>query len=246
MPIGEFAAERFLYFSSVGACVALAWVMMRVARPRKEGSSQAPGNPLAGALVLAVLVLFSVNTINRNRDWSNDFVLWDKTVRQSPTSVRAHRNLGKVLLWQGRVDEAESLFKRTLTIGEESWGSDGRQLAPILRNLANFYYKQGRYAEAEPLFRRLLSIGESILGPDHPNLAGIINNLGAIYFLRGEISKAEPLFRRSLAIWEKSLGPNHPIVATGLENLAEIYIAHGKPDEAKRLLERAEQIRASQ
>ena len=246
MPIGEFAAERFLYFSSVGACVALAWVMTRGAMPRKEGSSQAPGNPMAGALVLAVLVLFSVNTIIRNRDWSNDLVLWDKTVRQSPLSSRAHRNLAKVLWRQGWVDEAEFLFKRTLTIGEEAWGLDGRPVAPSLRNLANFYYKQGRYAEAEPLFRRLLSIGERIMGPDHPDLAGIINNLGAIYFLRGEISKAEPLFRRSLAIWEKSLSPNHPILATGLENLAEIYIAHGKPDEAKRLLERAEQIRASQ
>jgi len=47
LPIGELGAERFLYFSSLGACVALAWVVTRRIEPLKEASSRAPIPPLS-------------------------------------------------------------------------------------------------------------------------------------------------------------------------------------------------------
>ena len=197
VPFGALAAERFLYFSSVGACVALAWVMTRVARPRKEGSSQAPGNPLAGALVLAVLVLFSANTIKRNQDWSNNFILWDKTVRQSPLSFRAHNNLGSLLARKGRYAEAESLIKRALAIKEKALGPDHPYLARRLNNLAELYRAQGQYAKAEPLFRRSLALWEKSLGSNHPIDATGLENLAEIYIAHGKPNEAKRLLERA-------------------------------------------------
>ena len=203
VPFGALAAERFLYFSSVGACVALAWVMTRVARPRKEGSSQAPGNPLAGALVLAVLVLFSANTIKRNQDWSNDLVLWDKTVRQSPLSLRAHNNLGSRLAWKGRYAEAEPLFKRALAIHEKALGPDHPKVAISLNNLANIYQAQGHYAKAEPRYKRAAAIQEKALGPNHPNLAALLDNWAELYKKTGRKDEANRLFDRAARIRAK-------------------------------------------
>jgi len=243
LPIAEFAAERFLYFSSVGACVALAWVMMRVARPRKEGSSQAPGNPLAGALMLAVLVLFSANTIDRNPDWSDDFLLWEKTVRQSPRSHRANRNMSIVLRKKGRYAEAKTFFNRSLEILEKDISQDNPHMATILTSLAAQYDSQGEYAKAEALHKQALAIREKALGPDHPHVATSLNNLAALYQVQGRYAEAEPLHKRALAIREKALGPDHPHVATSLNNLAALYQAQGQYTKAVPLHKRALGIR---
>jgi len=243
VPIGELGAERFLYFSSLGVCVALAWVMMRVARPCKEGSSQAPGNPLAGALMLAVLVLFSANTIKRNQDWSNDLVLWEKTVRQSPLSVRAHRNLGLTFKKKGRYAEAEPYLRQTLANIEKALEPDHPEVLQSLNSLGSLYYAQGQYAKAEPLLRRALEIREKALGPDHPDVAQSLNSLGSLYYAQGQYAKAELLLRRALEIREKALGPDHPDVARSLNSLAGLQQTLGEYAEAELLHKRALSIR---
>jgi len=152
LPIGEIGAERFLYTSSVGACAALGWVMTRGMRPHTEEFRWAPQG-LAGALGCAVLVLFAVNTIDRNRDWLDSLVLWEKTVRQSPQSPRANRNLRIVLRKKGRYAEyeAEALLKRerALAIQEKALGPDHPHVATSLNNLAALYLQKGKYAKAE-------------------------------------------------------------------------------------------------
>ena len=237
LPMGWSVSERILYFSSLGACVALAWVMTRGMKPLKEASPQVP-MALAGALGCAVLVLFSVNTIKRNQDWSNDFILWDKTVRQSPNSARAHNNLGMLLARKGRYAEAESLIKRALAIKEKALEPDHPFLARRLNNLAKLYKAQGRYAEAEPLFRRALAIFEKVPGPDRFHLATLYN-LAKLYKAQGNYAKVEPLYKRSLAISEKALGPDHPNVAQSLKNLAALYRFQGQYPKAEPLYKRA-------
>ncbi len=248
LPIGEIGAERFLYTSSVGACAALGWVMTRGIRPHTEEFRWAPQG-LAGALVCAVLFLFTINTIERNRDWSDALVLWEKTVRQSPQSFRAHRNLYHTLIKKGRYAEyeAEALLKRerALAIQEKALGPDHPKVAQSLNNLAALYLQKGKYAKAEPLFKRALGIREKALEPDHPYLVQSLNNLAALYQIQGQYLKAEPLYKWSLSILEKT-EPNHPKVATTMEKLAELYKKMGREDEAKKLLDRAKRIRASQ
>ena len=246
LPMGWRAAERFLYFSSVGACVALAWVMTRRMKPLKEASPQAHSKPLACALGCAVLVLFTANTIDRNRDWSDGVVLLEKTVERSPANARAIGQLGYTLLRKGRPTEGEALLKRAVAIREKDLWPDHRYVAISLNNLAVFYQSRGQFGKAEALHKRALAIREKALGPDHPHVALSLHNLAALYHIQGRYAGAEPLYKRALEIWERALGTDHPTVARGLENVAEIYIAQGKSDEARRLLERANRIRASQ
>ena len=245
LPFGEIGAERYLYFSSLGACVALAWVMTRGMRPYKEASPQAP-IPMAGALGCAVLILFAANTIDRNRDWSDSLVLWEKTVRPSPGSQRARVNLLGALWGKGRYAEAEPLFKRALQIREQTLGPDHPHVASSLNDLAISYLSRGQYAQAEPLFKRALEIWEQTLGPDHHHVASGLKNLAGLYLIEGNYAKAESLHKRALGIREKALGSDHPDLAWSLDNLAAIYQEMGRGDEAKKLLARAKRIRASQ
>ena len=236
LPIGEIGAERFLYFSSVGACAALGWVMTRGMRPHTEEFRWAPQG-LAGALVCAVLFLFTINTIERNRDWLDGVLLWEKTVRQSPQSSRANRNLRIELRKKGRYDEAkaESLYKRALAIREKALGPDHPLVAQSLNNLAALYLQKGKYTKAEPLFERALAIREKALGPDHPHVATSLNNLAALYLQKGKYTKAEPLFERALAIREKALEPDHPYLVQSLKNLAALYQVQGQYPKAEPL-----------
>jgi tetratricopeptide (TPR) repeat protein len=74
---------------------------------------------------------------------------------------------------QERYAEAESLYKRSLSIIEQQLGPEHPDVATSLNNLANLYYVQGRYSEAEPLYLaglRILSQVSEQSGFEHPNL----------------------------------------------------------------------------
>jgi tetratricopeptide (TPR) repeat protein len=88
------------------------------------------------------------------------------------------------------------LFKRTLTIYENSLGPDHPDVGIALNFLAALYQAQHRYAEAEPLFKRSLAILEKALGPDHPNIPDSLNNLAGLYTVQGRYADALPFIKR--------------------------------------------------
>ena len=141
--------------------------------------------------------------------------------------------------YQGKYNEAEPLYLRSLSIVEKQLGENHPDFSASLNNLALLYQNQGKYNEAEPLFLRSLSIKEEPLGENHPLFATNLNNLAQLYDSQGKYNEAEPLFLRSLSIVEKQLGENHPLVATSLNNLASLYNSQGKYNEAEPLFLRS-------
>jgi tetratricopeptide (TPR) repeat protein len=70
---------------------------------------------------------------------------------------------------QGKYNEAELLYLRSLYIRENQLGEDHPDVAYSLNGLAAFYYSQGKYDDAETLCQRALQIFEQTLGIAHPN-----------------------------------------------------------------------------
>ena len=62
------------------------------------------------------------------------------------------------------------MFRRALTITEQSYGINHPAVAIALNNLAALLQSMNRLADAEPLFRRALAIAEHAYGPEHPNV----------------------------------------------------------------------------
>ncbi|PZV28257.1 MAG: pilus assembly protein PilF [Snowella sp.] len=147
---------------------------------------------------------------------------------------------------QGKYDEAEPLYLRSLSIYENQLGENHPDFANSLNNLAALYHSQGKYDETEPLYLRSLSIREKQLGENHPDVATSLNNLASLYNFQGKYDEAEPLYLRSLSIWEKQLAENHPNFAAALNNLAELYRTQGKYNEAEPLYLRSLSIREKQ
>jgi tetratricopeptide (TPR) repeat protein len=89
-------------------------------------------------------------------------------------------NLAGLYESQGRYEEAEPLYQRSLAISEKALGPDHPSVATTLNNLAGLYYRQGKYQKAGQAFERIITIFEKALGPDHPNLAVAMSNYAVI------------------------------------------------------------------
>lgn len=105
----ELVAEHRLYLSSVGVLLALLELARRRSRPRLR---------VALAVVGAILAaLFGTWTVERNRVWSSELLLWQDTVRKSPGKARPHNNLGWTLARAGKRPEAIRAFRNALNVG---------------------------------------------------------------------------------------------------------------------------------
>ncbi|CAN0192932.1 unnamed protein product, partial [Ectocarpus sp. 12 AP-2014] len=93
--------------------------------------------------------------------------------------------------FQGKYEEAEPLYKRSLAIDEKVYGPDHPEVATDLNNWAALLEAQVRLSEAGPLFKRTQEIFEKSLGRDHPNVATILNNRAGL--LQAQVRASECL-----------------------------------------------------
>jgi CHAT domain-containing protein/tetratricopeptide (TPR) repeat protein len=154
-------------------------------------------------------------------------------------TVLTLNNLAAVLKEQGRYEEAEPLYLRSLAAQETLFGAEGQTVATALTNLAALYREKGEYLRAEPLLRRALAAQEKTLGPAHADVAVTLNQLAILLSDRGDDEGALPLFERALSIYEKTLGPEHSAVATTLSSIAYIHSERKDYDRAEKLYQRA-------
>lgn len=111
---------------------------------------------------------------------------------------------------QGRLAEAESLYKRVVLLTQQQFGEDSVETAYALAELASLYISQNRYSEAEPLLYKALCIRVEHLLVGHIDIAQNCYQLASVYRHQYHYEKAEPLFQCALSMFRDKLGPNHP------------------------------------
>jgi tetratricopeptide (TPR) repeat protein len=127
VPIGTLMAERLLFLPSAGLCLALG---SRLARAGRAG--------WAAALLLAALG--AALTVVRNRDWRDQFGLFEATAKLAPRSVKINVYLGRWMRDRDRLDEAEACLRRVRAVAPES--------RPAHDVLGDVLFRKGAYAEA--------------------------------------------------------------------------------------------------
>lgn len=94
-PVGVFMAERFVYFSSMGFAVMIAWLFVSKF-PERFKSKAVKG---FGLFVIFMFIAgFTVKTIARNPAWKDDFTLFTTDVKTSSNSAKANTTAGGKLL----------------------------------------------------------------------------------------------------------------------------------------------------
>jgi len=217
--IGVAFAERLAYLPSAGA-LALAAVAAEALlrwRPRL-------GRPVAlvsGTVLLVALFL--------GRDaaghWRSHEAVFEQAVRATPRSPRAHFTLAMIRLEQGRLEEAQAGFTRTIALWPtfaQAWYQKGvvharrqdygaavaafaeaSRLAPqdpnAAADLGVALHRLGRHAEAERQLRRVLGRFGAL-----PNVAG---ELGELLASQGRLEEARVLLAQAVAGGRRDLAP---------------------------------------
>ena len=168
-------ADRYTYLPSLSIFllvgIGVVWVFERVELTKYKGLFR--GSLLA--FICIVMFLLSQLTIKQIRIWQNSEIFWSYIISASPkNSFVPHYNLGQILAEKGRLDEAISAFKKTLTINPN--------FEPAHSSMGVLYGKQWRLDEAISAFNNALTI--------KPDLARVHNNLSFAYYLKGNYKLA--------------------------------------------------------
>jgi len=104
--IGTFMNERFIFMSSIGFCVLLAWGLTYLI-PTFLKRSKISQSVLLISLI-GILSLYSFKTISRNNAWKNDYVLFTTDVKVSSNSARCNRIAGEYMVQKAKFIKTNS------------------------------------------------------------------------------------------------------------------------------------------
>ncbi|MFA5928753.1 MAG: tetratricopeptide repeat protein [Candidatus Margulisiibacteriota bacterium] len=166
-------------------------------------------NKIYLALLIAVLLIFSVLTFLHTSDYRDRLSFWHNAATTSPHSPLAHRNLGAMYYLNGDLDKAEAEYKSALALNPTE------QMAH--NNLGLIYANKKMYREAEAEYLKELEI--------NPRYDNAHYNLGLLYYALGRVNEAANL-------WLKTLELN-PDYIDAYHNIAILYLLNGNLDKAR-------------
>jgi tetratricopeptide (TPR) repeat protein len=155
MLIGATMADRFLFTPSLGFCLIVAYLFTKLFKsdikiPFASFKTLAVKNSRLLILIIAILGLYSFKTITRNKDWKNNFTLFEKDVDAAPNSSRTQYNYGTGFLglYNNASDQdttrRNALLNTCISHLETSVKLDSNAHQSYL-NLASAYYQKKDY-----------------------------------------------------------------------------------------------------
>ncbi|KAH8652837.1 hypothetical protein BGZ61DRAFT_511124 [Ilyonectria robusta] len=148
-------------------------------------------------------------------------------------------SLGNLYAEQGRLQDAEAMYRRALDGKEKALGPDHTSTLDTVNNLGLLYNDQGRLQDAEAMYWRALDSKEKVLGLDHTSTLDTVHNLGLLYNSQGRLQDAEAMYQRALDGYEKALGPDHTSTLDTVNNLGLLYNDQGQLQDAEAMYWRA-------
>lgn len=98
--------------------------------------------------------------------------------------------LARVYAEEGKVDQAEELFKRALALGEAIPGRDKTYVVPqTLAGLADLYAAQGRFDEAEAAMKKRIEMRHRFMNAGQVDVAYV--DLANLYIKAGKLEQAK-------------------------------------------------------
>ncbi len=206
MDIGATMGERLIFHSSIGFCIAAAYLMLKGLDKLSTVTISARKSALI-AIVLVITFLFGCKTWERNWDWKNDVTLFLKDVKTMPHSVLVLGNAGA--RWVDLADTKE-------VTGIQVVGQDSTRYNDYNGTLkiTDEEVKQGGYKNKREaaLFKGIAFLKHAV--ELHPRYVNGYLNLGLAYFkLRKDFE--------ALYYWKNAerLYPNNPY----LRNYYQVY-----------------------
>lgn len=212
LTIGTSMGDRLMYFPSLGFCIVIAILLIRLLRITNLPELRI--NTFTNfrfVPVFIIVILFSYKTWSRNSDWKDNYTLYSHDVNLASNSVKAHYYLGLELVKVVASAEPDSARKRKIY---EEGIAELEKAVKILPTFANAYtqmgvayYRMKNYEKAIGNYNKAATL--------KPGDAITLNNIGTVYFEWGKYREAEEKFLQALRV-------DHRYV-DGYMNLGSVY-----------------------
>lgn len=226
--IGTIMGERLFYLPFAGLCLVLGATLEQIrvnTAVRKHPVFRWAG---IGALVL-VTGLLTTRTIARNRDWANDFTLFQSAVATNPEAAKARLLLGSWLARQGHKQAALVEMEKAASIYPQYPSRH-----TFAEEMGNLLLSLGRVDEALSLLEHALNVA-----PDQPAL---LHAYGLALQSRERWGEAATHYERALQVTKELGGEGTMPFVNLLYGLAQAYAFEGKYRAADSLLDQALKI----
>lgn len=152
--IGAFMNERFLFIPSLGFAIILAHIIVTKLSPKF-------GHKPATALLVIIMLGYSVKTVSRNYAWQNDRALATADVATSDGSAKVKMTMGSELLEMSKEEANPNEKQRILKDAEQYCLQSLKiypQYFPPLDILGNIYFEMGNYGYSVHYFAQAVRI----------------------------------------------------------------------------------------
>lgn len=174
--IGATMAERFLYVPSLGFCIAVVLLLLHIMKVDLHTLNWSNKNSVF-AILGCVLLLYSFKTIDRNKDWKNNYDLFTAGLKVSVNSARAHFAVASEWRIKGETD-SDPVKRREFLMGATDEYYKGIAIyaddSEIWYNLGVTYYDLGDTANARKSYAKALLL--------NPKYSMALNNSGVLFF----------------------------------------------------------------
>ncbi len=143
-PIGTIAGERLMYFPSVGICLFLAWLILKICRLAPPKFFEYT----FWIMALAPIIFYGILSYQRAWNWLTEKKLFTNAAQCAPQSVLSRTNLGAVYYLDGDIARAKEEWLLANKI------YDGYPKA--INDMGLIYWKEGNKNEARKYFLRAL------------------------------------------------------------------------------------------
>jgi tetratricopeptide (TPR) repeat protein len=203
LPNASLMHEKYAYLPSVGYAIFVGWFVYSTfgLLQGRFNSKMAAGVLAAGVVLLTGW--YGYLTIERNEDWTNNVVLWEKTASQVPNNPIVQYQLGSAYRDAGELADAEQAYAQALWLHPA--------FVEALNNLGVINEKQGDLNEAEGYLVQGLAI--------RPTASDLHHNLGVVYTKQGKLEEALEVYGRAVRL--------DPTDAQVRFNMAEVYVKLG-------------------
>jgi tetratricopeptide (TPR) repeat protein len=144
-------------------------------------------------------------------------------------------NLAAIMLFSGRLAEAEIFAERSVNILEKSYSPKDSVLIRPLQILSAARFEQGKTGKAREAFQKMQAIPA-----ERPDYEALVHGLAAALLqAEGRSKEAESEYLATMSAWERAGRANTTESAAVLSQLGSLLIEEHRFAEAQRLLDRA-------
>ncbi len=172
--IGATMADRFLFIPTIGSCILICLFVYKIFKA--DPLQNSPSNGIRFTL-LAIILIFSVRTYTRNKDWKDNYTLFTHDVTTVPGSARVHFNNAFALEktnTTNNFDSSEKEYKVCLSI--DPYYPDA------ILSLGNIYTNQKKFTEALSIYQKALT--------KYAKNFEILGSIGSLYYKQGNMDSA--------------------------------------------------------